>query len=437
MMLKQRTIGRETGVCGPGLHTGHFVNVLFKPAAVNEGIVFKRLDLPGIPAVKLGCMSVIGGGDTGRYSSLKIADSQIYTIEHMISAFAGLGLDNIVVEMDGDEAPGLDGSAMEYVRILKSAGIVDLEADKKYFEIRETLCVSRDGASVMIVPADDFKISYALEYPHPMLRAAVTFTITQENFERDIAPCRTFCLKEEADALLAKGLGQGASYDNTLVFGSEGVVRNLPRFPDEPARHKLMDCIGDLYLLGVPLKGHVFAFKSGHQLNRDLLKKIAELKMKEESKRELAQVEIKQGAVLDVRGIMNIIPHRYPFLLVDRIIELEPGKRAVAIKNVTMNEAFFQGHFPARPVMPGVLMVEAMAQVVGVTMLSNSALRGKLALFMSVDKVKFRKVISPGDQVVMEVEVIKARSRIAQASGVCKVDGNVVCEAEMGFAFGE
>lgn len=437
MLLKQRTINTEVKVSGAGLHTSHQVNVIFKPAAANAGIVFRRVDMTGTPSVKLGCMSLIGGGDAGRYSSVKIGDGQIYTIEHMMSALAGLGIDNIIIEMDGDEAPGLDGSAMEYVKAFRSAGIVDLDADKEYFAVKEPICVSFNGSSVMIVPADDFKISYALEYEHPMLRATVTFAVTQENFERDIAPCRTFCLKEEADALLAKGLGQGASYENTLVFGPEGVVKNKPRFVDEPARHKLMDCIGDLYLLGIPLKGHVFAFKSGHNLNRELLKKIAEQKIRYAAKREQFKVETTTGAGMDVRQIMNIIPHRYPFLLVDRITEIEPGKRAIAIKNVTMNEAFFQGHFPARPVMPGVLMVEAMAQVVGVTMLSNPELRGKLAFFMSVDKVKFRRVIEPGDQVVMEVEVTKARSRIAQARGVCRVDGQVVCEAEMGFAFGE
>ncbi|MEI6437909.1 MAG: UDP-3-O-acyl-N-acetylglucosamine deacetylase [Candidatus Omnitrophota bacterium] len=438
MLLKQRTIAQEVKVSGAGLHTGHVVNVVFRPAQADEGIIFKRSDLPGSPAVRLGSMSVIIGGVSGRYSAVKIGEGQIYTIEHMMSALAGLGIDNIIIDMDGDEAPGLDGSAIEYIKAFKSAGVVDLEADKKYFEIKEPICVSKDGASVMIVPADDFKVSYALEYAHPMLRASVTFALTPENFEKEIGLCRTFCLKDEADALKAKGFGQGATYDNTLVFGPEGVVKNALRFPDEPARHKLMDCIGDLYLLGVPLKGHVFAFKSGHNLNRDLLKKIAEQKDKFEAKREQFKLEVKEGATgLDVRGIMNIIPHRYPFLLVDRITEIEPGKRAVAIKNVTMNEAFFQGHFPARPVMPGVLMVEAMAQVVGVTMLSNPELRGKLAFFMSVDKVKFRKVIEPGDQVVMEIEVTKARSRIAQAAGVCKVDGQVVCEAEMGFAFGE
>ena len=437
MLMKQRTILSDVKISGSGLHTGHYVNVVFKPAMAGEGISFKRVDLPGSPSVKLGSFAVTGGGSAGRYSAIKISEAQICTVEHMMSALAGLGIDNLHIEMDGDEAPGLDGSAREYVKALKMSGLVDLDADKHYFEIKEPLCVAKNGASVMIVPDNDFKVSYALEYAHPQLRSSVTFTVTPESFEQDIAACRTFCLKDEADALLAKGLGQGATYNNTLVFGPEGVVKNVPRFADEPARHKLLDCIGDLYLLGIPLKGHVFAFKSGHSLNRELLKKIAEQKARYESQRKQVKIEYKSGAGIDVRGIMDIIPHRYPFLLVDRILDIEPGKRATAIKNVTMNEAFFQGHFPARPVMPGVLMVEAMAQVVGVTMLSNPELCGKLAFFMSVDGVKFRKVVEPGDQVVMDVEITRTRSRIAQAKGVCRVDGQVVCEAEMGFAFGE
>lgn len=437
MFSKQRTIAAQASVSGIGLHTGHKVNVVFKPAEVGFGITFKRLDLPDQPVVKLGSIAVIGGGDAGRYSALTVGSGKIYTIEHLMSALAGLGIDNILIEMDGDEAPGLDGSAAGFVKALKEAGVVDLDADKKYFEIREPLCVSHNGASVMIVPAADFKVSYALEYPHPMLRSAVTFAVTQENFEKEISVCRTFCLKEEADALLAKGLGQGANYDNTLVFGPEGVIKNKMHFTDEPARHKLMDCVGDLYLLGVPLKGHVFAYKSGHGLNRELLKKIAEQKAKYEAKRELHKLEFKEGQAVDVRGIMSIIPHRYPFLFVDRVLELVPGKKAVAIKNVTMNEAFFQGHFPARPVLPGVVMLEAMAQVAAATLLSTPDLQGKIGFYMSIDGAKFRRVVEPGDQVVMEVEITKARSRIAQARGVCKVDGQVACEADMGFAFGE
>jgi UDP-3-O-[3-hydroxymyristoyl] N-acetylglucosamine deacetylase / 3-hydroxyacyl-[acyl-carrier-protein] dehydratase len=436
-MLKQKTISKEAVLKGKGLHTGHDVNVVFKPAAAHEGIRFVRTDLADRPVMELGDMDVIGGGDAGRYSALKNKGAFIYTVEHLVSALAGLGIDNITIEIDGDEVPGFDGSAQAYVQALKSAGVVELPADKEYFQIKEPICVAKDGASVMIMPAEDFRISYALEYPHPMLRQTVTFVLTPGTYEKELSSCRTFCLKEEADALLARGLGQGASTANTLVFGAQGVLDNTLRFPDEAARHKVLDCLGDLYLLGLPIKGHVFAFKSGHNLNRELLKKIAQQKKKYEAAHAPFKVEYMPGSSLDVRGIMSIIPHRYPFLLVDRILELESGKRAVAIKNVTANEAFFQGHFPGKPVMPGVLMLEAMAQVTAVTLLSTPALLGKIGFYMSIDAVKFRKVVEPGDQLVMEIEVVKARSRIAQAKGVCKVDGQIVCEAEMGFAFGD
>ncbi len=436
MLVKQRTIAKEATVSGEGIHTGHVVNVTFKPAAAGHGIVFVRVDLPNKPAIKLGEMEFVHGVEAGRYSAIKDKEAIIYTIEHLLSVLAGLGIDNITVDMDGDEAPGLDGSGLEYLKAIKAAGIRELDADKEYIEIKEPICAARDGSSVMIVPADDFRISYGLEYPHPMLRQTCTFTMTPEVFEKEIAPCRTFCLKEEADMLLAKGLGQGADHDNTLVFGPEGVVKNRLRFVDEPARHKALDCLGDLYLLGRPIKGHVFAFKSGHVLNRELVKRIAAQKEKYGSKRQLSKIEYKEGGEINVHGIMNVIPHRYPFLLVDRILELEIGKRALAIKNVTANEAFFQGHFPSRPVMPGVLMLEAMAQVAAVALISTPELRGKVGFYMSVDGARFRKIVEPGDQVLIEVIITRSRTRVAQAKGTCKVDGNLVCEAEMGFAFG-
>jgi len=435
--MLQKTIAKEFKLSGKGLHTGHDVQMVFKPAGAGEGIRFVRTDIAGRPEIKLGRMDAVSGGDGGRYSAFRNGDAVIYTVEHLLSAFAGLEIDNITVDIDGDEIPGLDGSAGEYVKALKAAGIVDLDAQQLCFEIKEPISVSKNGASITIVPSTEFQVSYALEYPHPMLRHSLTLTVTPESYARDIAVCRTFCLKEESDALLAKGFGQGANTTNTLVFGPNGVVDNKLRFPDEAARHKILDCVGDLYLMGFAIRGHVFAFKSGHNLNRELLKKIIEQKERYEARRELSKIEYKQGSSLDVHGIMKIIPHRYPFLLVDRILELESGKRAVAIKNVTMNEAVFQGHFPSRPVMPGVLMLEAMAQVVAVTLLSTPPLLGKTGFYMSADAVKFRKIVEPGDQVVMEIEITKARSRVAQAKGVCKVDGQVVCEAEMGFAFGE
>ncbi len=435
--MKQRTIAKEIVIEGKGLHTGHPVRLVLKPAQANEGITFARVDLPDEPVIKLGNMSSVFGGDAGRFSAIKNGNAVVYTVEHLLSALAGLCIDNIIVELNNDEPAGLDGSSVGYVKAIKEAGIIELEGEQHVFEVRETISVSHKGACVMIVPADEYKVSYALEYPHPMLRQSFTTVVNEDIYEKEIAPCRTFCLTEEAEAIRAKGLGVGATYDNTLVYGPDGVIQNKLRFPDESARHKTMDLIGDLYLLGFQIKGHVFAFKSGHALNRELLKRIAEQKTKFEAKRAQFTVEAKPGMALDVRGIMDIIPHRYPFLLVDRVLEMEIGKRAVAIKNVTMNEAFFQGHFPVKPVMPGVLMLEAMAQVTAVTLLSTPALLGKIGFYMSADEVKFRRVVEPGDQLVIEIEVTKSRSRIAQAKGVCKVEGQVACEAVMGFAFGE
>jgi len=437
MSDNQRTISKEFKLSGTGLHTGHVVNLVLKPAGANEGIHFVRTDLLDKPAVKLGSFDVVHGGEGGRYSALKVGSGLIYTVEHLISALAGLRIDNITIEMDNDEAPGLDGSAYPFVKALKEAGIVELGVDKKYFEIKEQVSVSAEGASVTILPSDEFKISYALEYPLPYLRQVMTTLVTDDIFEKEIAPARTFCLYDEAEPIRAKGLGKGADYNNTLVFGKDGVMKNTLRFPDEAARHKILDCIGDFYLLGIPLKGHIIAFKSGHNLNRKLLKKIARQKAKYESKQELFRYEYQEGQEVDIQGIMRTLPHRYPFLLVDRILEMKPGERVVGVKNVTINDGFFQGHFPERPVMPGVLMVEAMAQVGGVCLLTKADMEGKLPFFMAVNNVKFRRIVEPGDQLIMEVTIVRARSRVAQAKGVCKVDGEVVCEAEMTFAFGE
>ena len=296
----------------------------------------------------------------------------------------------------------------------------------------------------------EFKISYVLDYDNPVLKSQFfSATITAEVFEEAIAPARTFCLESEAEELRKHGLGKGANFDNTLVVGNNGVIKNTVRFPDEFARHKVLDFIGDLYLLGMPIRGHVFAVKSGHTLNIQLLKKIQEQRQRHQKKIAAAgpgpAVRPSPGGDLwpsggdrkeiDIDGIMRILPHRYPFLLVDRVTGIERGKRGVGVKNVTINDNFFQGHFPARPVMPGVLMVEAMAQTAGVVILTSEAHRGKVAFFLAVDKVKFRRVVVPGDQLVMEIEVIRDRPKTAQARAVAKVGEEVAAEAEMVFSF--
>jgi UDP-3-O-[3-hydroxymyristoyl] N-acetylglucosamine deacetylase/3-hydroxyacyl-[acyl-carrier-protein] dehydratase len=432
----QNTICQEIVLSGNGLHTGNPVTIRIKPAPENSGIVFVRVDLPGKPRIKTEFENVVIDSRIPRCSSIGRGETVIHTVEHFMSALCGLGVDNLEVEIDNNELPGLDGSSLEFFKAIKTVGIAVQKAQREYITIRETIGVNSNGASILIVPDKQFKISYTLSYHHPYLRSQFfSGTIDQSTFERDIAPCRTFCLEEEARELREKGLGLGANYKNTLVVGASGVIENQVRFPDEFARHKVLDFIGDLYLLGKPLRGQVFAVKSGHHLNIELLKKIHYQELQYASKGFVPDCHLGAHEELDIQDIMRILPHRYPFLLVDRIIHLTRGEKIVGIKNVTINDQFFVGHFPTRPVMPGVLMVEALAQTGGVLALTKEEHRGKVALFMAVDKVKFRRLVEPGDQLWLEVFVVKDKSRTTLLQGIGKVAGKTVVEAEMLFSF--
>ncbi|MCK5012498.1 MAG: UDP-3-O-[3-hydroxymyristoyl] N-acetylglucosamine deacetylase [Candidatus Omnitrophica bacterium] len=434
--MKQKTIKKECTFSGIGLHTGCEVNVTCKPANENAGISFIRIDLDDHPEIKVDPLNIHIDTTMPRCTAIGKNGAVIYTVEHFMSVLSGLGITNLVVEIDANELPGLDGSGIDFLNAIKKTGIIEQDAEAPYFEIMESLGVEMNGCSIFIVPSKELKISYTLDYDNPFLKSQFFSAVVNEStYEELIAPSRTFCLESEAQRLRARGLGKGANYQNTLVVGEKGVIENEVRFANEFTRHKVLDFIGDLYLLGMPIHGHVFAVKSGHTLNIELLKKILKQKEKYEKKNNAPILVIEGNREIDINGIMNILPHRYPFLLVDRIIEIEKGKRAVGIKNVTINEGFFQGHFPTRPVMPGVLMVEAMAQVAGVVILTNKLHRGKAPFFMAVNNVKFRKVVGPGDQLVMEVEVIRDKSRTAQVRGQSKVDGEIVAEADMVFSF--
>jgi UDP-3-O-[3-hydroxymyristoyl] N-acetylglucosamine deacetylase / 3-hydroxyacyl-[acyl-carrier-protein] dehydratase len=437
MTQHQRTICKPFTLSGVGLHKGTHVNVHFKPAEINEGIRFVRVDLEGRPVIQLGEGCVVTDPNVTRCTAISTDDVMVVTVEHLTSVLWGLGIDNLTIEIDGEELPGLDGSGLDYLRAFKAAGIKEQDAPKRFYKIKEPIGVAQDGSSLLIVPADDFKISYTLSYDHPWLHSQFcSLAVNEKTFERDIAPCRTFVMESETKELKEKGLGKGANYQNTLVVGNNGVIDNTLRFPDEFVRHKILDCIGDLFLLGFPICGHVYATKSGHALNRQLLKKIAQQKRKYESKGFIFQPpDVGAAREIDIQQIMKVLPHRYPFLLVDRVIEFETGKKAIGIKNVTINDNFFQGHFPTRPIMPGVLIVEAMAQTAGLVVLTNPLHRGKVAFFMAMDKVKFRRVVVPGDQLIMEIEVIRDRARFVQATGVAKVNGEVAAEAEMMVSF--
>ena len=436
MVEPQKTIRQEFSLAGVGLHTGCKVNIRCKPAPVNSGISFIRVDLPGRPVIQVDPSNIHIDTGIPRCTSIGKGDVVIHTVEHLMSVLCGLGVNNLTVEIDSFELPGLDGSGRDFLRAIKKIGIVEQDAPSSCFEIAEPVGVELNGCSIYVVPDKELKISYVLDYDHPALKSQFfNITITSRVFEEAIAPARTFCLESEAEELRKNGLGKGANYDNTLVVGKKGVIKNAVRFPDEFVRHKVLDLLGDLYLLGMPIRGHIFAVKSGHTLNIELLKKIYAQKEKYQKKSAVTPFDLGNKREIDINGIMRILPHRYPFLLVDRVIEIDRGKKGVGLKNVTVNDSFFQGHFPARPVMPGVLMVEAMAQTAGVVILTNEAHHGKVAFFLSIDKVKFRRVVVPGDQLVMEVEVVRDRPRTAQAQAVARVGGEVAAEAEMVFSF--
>ncbi len=436
MAEQQKTIRQEFSLAGVGLHTGCKVNIRCQPAPVNSGISFVRIDLPGRPVIKVDPANIHIDTGIPRCTSIGKGDVVIHTVEHLMSVLCGLGIANLTVEIDAFELPGLDGSGMDFLKAIKKSGIVEQAAPAPYYEITESIGVELNGCSIYVVPDKEFKISYVLDYDHPALKSQFfNATISPGVFAAAVAPARTFCLESEAEELRKNGLGKGANYDNTLVVGKNGVIKNTVRFPDEFVRHKVLDFIGDLYLLGMPIRGHVFAVKSGHTLNIQLLKKIYAQKENYQKKSAVTSIDFGDKTQIDMNGIMRILPHRYPFLLVDRVIEIDRGKKGVGLKNVTVNDSFFQGHFPARPVMPGVLMVEAMAQTAGVVILTNEAHRGKVAFFLAIDKVKFRRVVVPGDQLVMEVEVIRDRPKTAQVRAVAKVGEEVAAEAEMVFSF--
>ena len=422
-MTKQKTIVNPVSLSGIGIHTGNKVNVTFKPAQVSCGVTFIRTDISGAPRIQANVQSFLAT-KFSRRSSIGNNEVEVQTIEHLMAALSSLGIDNIDVEIDSNELPGLDGSAIKFIEALENSGIVEQEQERYTHIIKEPISIEDGPSSITIVPAREFKISYTLDYDHPLLEAQfLEVCVNAESFKTEIAPARTFCLESEASELQSQGLGLGANYENTLVVGRTGVIKNRLRFKDEFVRHKILDLIGDLNLAGCPIRGHVIALKSGHSLNLKIAQKIYEQRVKTQGANTME-------GVLDVNEIMKIIPHREPFLFVDRITHLEKGRRAVGLKNVTINDYFFKGHFPGRPVMPGVIIVEAMAQVGGVMMLASEENKGKLAFFLSIDNVKFRKPVVPGDQLILEVEAIKVKSKTGQVRGRELVDGKVVAEAD-------
>lgn len=437
-MNNQRTIAKEVVLSGVGLHTGNKVNIKFEPAEVNSGINFVRVDIAGRPVIKAVSENVIPAHLSPRRTSLGKDGVDIQTVEHLMGVLAGLQIDNLSIEIDNNEVPCMDGSGEVFSNALIKAGLKEQEQPRQYYAIKEAVYVEEGQARIIALPSSEFKASYTLDYNHPHLKTQyLELTVTEDEFKKKIVSSRTFCVAEEAQELIKAGLGKGANYENTLVVGQTGVIKNKLRFEDEFVRHKILDLIGDLYLFGMPIKGHFIALRSGHAANLSLLNKIKSQK----DRYALAGVsavshQVSEGE-LGVEEIMDILPHRPPFLFVDKILSLEKGKRAVGLKILTEDDYFFKGHFPGRPVMPGVLIIEAMAQVGGVMMLSLAENRGKLAYFLACDNAKFRKTVLPGDHLIMEVETVKLKSKTGVVRANAFVNGKLVAEADLVFTLVE
>jgi len=424
----QRTIERGVAIAGVGVNSGEEVSVWLKPAPVGSGVRFVRTDLPGKPEIAATHENV---ASRLRRTALRKGDpesggAEVQLVEHALAALYGTHIDNVVVEVDGPEMPVGDGSASIYVEAIDEAGIIEQDRPRREVVISEPISVSAKDASIVALPSEDgLRISFTLDYRPTLGPQYASWPVTPNSFRDELAPARSFCLEEEIEELRSRGLGKGATSLNTLVFGRDGIIENTLRFDDEPCRHKILDIIGDLSLAGVDINAHVIGVKSGHALNARLAERIRRVM--------LERAAPPKAAVFDVRAIQKVLPHRYPFLLVDRLVELVDDRRAVGIKNVSINEEFFQGHWPGEPIMPGVLQVEAIAQVGGLIFARRCLESNKLAVLLGVDKVKFRRTVVPGDQLVLEVEAIRVRSRTAQVHGRAMVGPDVACEADISY----
>ncbi|MBI4871055.1 MAG: UDP-3-O-[3-hydroxymyristoyl] N-acetylglucosamine deacetylase [Candidatus Riflebacteria bacterium] len=423
---QQTTLARETSVQGVGLHTGQHAILRFHPAPPDHGIVFKRVDIPGGPLFPVTWQTVTDGGIRG--TNLEVHGHTTYTVEHLLAACHGLGIDNLLIELDAPELPVLDGSAQPIVARFQEAGLVSQDAPRRVYRLRQAVDFSDERGSVTAVPADVTRISYTLQYSNPVIGCQFKdLVLTAESFCQELAAARTFCLLEEVESLRLRNLGLGGSLENAVVVDNDRVLNDSLRWPDEFVRHKLLDLVGDLFIAGKRILGHFIGHRSGHRHNVSLVKKLFQNKALD------LEVPREGGAQFDVRRIWDLIPHRFPFLLVDKIIELEVGTRAVGMKNVTINEPFFQGHFPERPIMPGVLVLEALAQVAAVCTLSMPVHKGRTPFFTGMDSVHFRKPIVPGDQIRLEVEVDKIRGNMGRVRGRALVEGQVAAEGVLKF----
>lgn len=463
MSDNQKTIKKAISYSGRGLHTGNDTTITFKPAPENYGVRFVRVDLQDQPEIEAIVENVEQNTtiDSLRGTTIASNGAYVHTIEHVLAAVYGLQIDNIRIEINANEPPIGDGSAMPFVHKLVEAGIEEQNEPKDYVVIEEPLSYRDEqrGIEFAALPTDDYRVTVMIDYKNPALGSQHSGLFSMEReFITEFAPARTFCFLHEVETLIDEGLIKGGDLESAVVIvdrelsdqevhdlkkkldiksdiklgPSGGILNDKPlRFKNEPCRHKLVDLIGDLALVGAPIKAQILAARPGHQSNIEFARMIRAIYKKQRITKKFRDVATK-GIVFDNVAIQKILPHRHPFLLIDAVTDFEPGKRIVGIKSVTANEHFFVGHFPGRPVMPGVLIVEAMAQTGGILLLKDDdEVENKLVFFMSIDNVKFRKAVVPGDQLVMELTMIKARRNNFKMAGKAYVKGDLVCEAEM------
>ena len=430
----QHTVGKTASFSGTSLHTGEKVSLKLHPAPVNHGIKFKRKDLQDEPTIDARIDNL---KTVERATTIGEGPVRVHTVEHVLAALSGMGVDNGIVEMDANEPPIGDGSAQPYVDLIKRAGVTAQEEPRKFFDVREPMHVeSKTGALLVLLPDEKFRISCTQAGPDNRFAQYLSTEVTPAVFEREIAPARTFVFYEDVESLMEKNLIKGGSLENAIVVRGEAVLSKEPlRFADEFVRHKILDIIGDLALIGRRIRGHVIAVKPGHAVNADLARALAREQTRRSALSVTRTVPRGEGG-FDTDEVMQILPHRFPFLMVDRIISFESETKCIGIKTVTINEPFFQGHFPGHPVMPGVMQVEAMAQVASILLFKLAKTTSRIGYFMSADGVKFRKPVFPGDTIFIHAELTKSRGeRLAKAKCHCVVNDAVVSEGELMFTF--
>src|SRR5437588_7701888 len=430
----QQTVSKTASFSGTALHTGEKVTLKLHPAPVDHGIKFRRKDLQDEPTIDARIENL---KTVERATTIGEGSVRVHTVENVLAVLSAMGVDNAIVEMDANEPPIGDGSAQAYVDLIKKAGVTAQEEPRKFFDVRDTMHVeSKTGALIVLLPDDKFRISCTQAGPNNRFAQFLSMEVTPAGFEREIAPARTFVFYEDVKPLMDKNLIKGGSLENAIVVRGDAVLSKEPlRFADEFVRHKILDIIGDLALVGRRIRGHVVAVKPGHAANADLARAITREQTRRSAVATPRTIPSGDGG-LDIDQVMQILPHRFPFLMVDRIISFETETKCVGVKSVTINEPFFQGHFPGHPVMPGVMQVEAMAQVASILLFKLTKSSSRVGYFMSADQVKFRKPVFPGDTMFIHAELTRSRGeRLAKAKCHCVVNDAVVSEGELMFTF--